>query len=427
VTRDAKLLALLSLTALCAAWLCGVRFADQDLATAWHLLDPQLLRADLLRSLFYLHAQPPLLNLIVGVVLKVFGAHAPLALTVLWATCAIATSLATQGLATELGAPRWAAFAAGAVVAVAPATLLYVHHVGPEIATAAALTGSALFLARGARWKAFSLLGLACGLRSLLAPPLVLVALLAAGKRARLPALVVFAVLALLAVKNGLVVGTFSTSSWLGMNFARVTVARLAPAQRARLSPAAQPPPFGAVGEYAALIPVAPTGVPVLDEPRKGSGANNYNHLVYARAGRMLLRDDLRAIALAPTAVLSGWGVAWLQFFRPSDEWPFLAENRQHIERWAQLWDRAVDLEVPLPVLVLGQTEIYLTLLAGFTAVFAAAALSARNGPALWYSLLLIGWVAIVGNTFDVGENYRFRFVVEPVWIALAASLARRA
>jgi len=53
---------------------------------------------------------------------------------------------------------------------------------------------------------------------------------------------------------------------------------------------------FGTVGEYAALIPVAPTGVPVLDESRKGSGANNYNHLVYARAGRMLLRDDLRAI-----------------------------------------------------------------------------------------------------------------------------------
>jgi len=39
----------------------------------------------------------------------------PLALTVLWAMCAIATSWATAGLATELGAPRWAAFAAGRV------------------------------------------------------------------------------------------------------------------------------------------------------------------------------------------------------------------------------------------------------------------------------------------------------------------------
>ncbi len=37
------------------------------------------------------------------------------------------------------------------------------------------------------------------------------------------------------------------------------------------------------------------------------------------------------------------------------------------------------------------------------------------------------GWVAMVGNTFDVGENYRFRYLVDPIWVALAAALARRA
>ena len=37
------------------------------------------------------------------------------------------------------------------------------------------------------------------------------------------------------------------------------------------------------------------------------------------------------------------------------------------------------------------------------------------------------GWVAMVGNTFDVGENYRFRYLVDPIWAALAAALARRA
>ncbi len=37
------------------------------------------------------------------------------------------------------------------------------------------------------------------------------------------------------------------------------------------------------------------------------------------------------------------------------------------------------------------------------------------------------GWVAMVGNTFDVGENYRFRYLVDPIRVALAAALARRA
>jgi len=203
-------------------------------------------------------------------------------------------------------------------VAISPGTLLYVHHVGPEMAAAAALVGSALAFAQDKRWTAFLLLGAVCALRSLFAPPLVLLALVVAGRRFWAPAATVFAVLALIMVKNGIVAGTFSTSSWIGMNFARVTVARLSQAQRSGLSAAAQPAPFASVAEYAAHIPVAPTGIRALDEEQKESGATNYNHLVYARAGRMLLQDDLRAIAIAPAATVSGWAVAWFQFFRPA-------------------------------------------------------------------------------------------------------------
>ena len=38
-------------------------------------LDPELLRHDLLRSLFYLRDQPPLFNAFLGVVLKLFPLH----------------------------------------------------------------------------------------------------------------------------------------------------------------------------------------------------------------------------------------------------------------------------------------------------------------------------------------------------------------
>jgi len=53
-----------------------VRFADR-LATAGTARPATAARRPA-AHLFYLHAQPPLLNLIVGVMLKVFGAHAPL-------------------------------------------------------------------------------------------------------------------------------------------------------------------------------------------------------------------------------------------------------------------------------------------------------------------------------------------------------------
>jgi len=426
LNRDSAALLALSLLAMAISWLCGMRLPAGDLATAWHLLDAGLLRDDLLHSVFYLHAQPPLLNLIVGIALKLFGSAAPAALTVLWASCAIAAVLATHALALRLGSTRWLAFAAGASVAVAPATWLYVHHVGPEMATAAALVGSAALVARGTRrslWAGFVLLGIACCLRSLLAPPVVLVALAVAGRKAARPALAVFAVLAAISLKNAAIAGTLSTSSWVGMNLARVTVARLSAAQRNELSPVAAVAPFSSGEQYAALVPVAHSGVAALDDLRKTSGATNYNALVFAGASRMLLRDDLRAIAVSPRAVFSGWLLSWMLFFRPADEWRYVADNRQRIAPWADFWDRAVCLELPLPFAPVGQTEVYLTLLAGVALL--VRALLRAPGRALWYAVALIACVACLGNTFDVGENYRFRFLVAPLWAAVAAAAWR--
>src|SRR5205085_11989623 len=138
-------------------------------------------------------------------------------------------------------------------------------------------------------------------------------------------ALAVFALLLVLRAKNAAIAGVFSTSSWAGLHLARVTVARLTPAQRAALSPFAQIEPF------TALPPVAPTGIPVLDEPFRAHGAINFNNLAYARASAALMRDDLRAIAIAPVAVLKAWAIAWLLFFHPSDDWHFVAENRNRL------------------------------------------------------------------------------------------------
>ncbi|MDX1390037.1 MAG: hypothetical protein R3344_12655, partial [Acidobacteriota bacterium] len=50
----------------------GIRFADETLGTLYQYLDPEILREDLTRGLFYLHAQPPLFNLFLGIVVKLF-------------------------------------------------------------------------------------------------------------------------------------------------------------------------------------------------------------------------------------------------------------------------------------------------------------------------------------------------------------------
>ena len=73
----------------------GVRFDLRPLDTSWQILDPVLLRHDLLESLFYMPGQPPLYNLMLGLVLKTGGNDTVLALLFrcLYSAMALATVL----------------------------------------------------------------------------------------------------------------------------------------------------------------------------------------------------------------------------------------------------------------------------------------------------------------------------------------------
>ncbi len=50
----------------------GIRFATETLGTLYQYLDLTVLREDLARGLYYRHAQPPLFNFFLGVVVKMF-------------------------------------------------------------------------------------------------------------------------------------------------------------------------------------------------------------------------------------------------------------------------------------------------------------------------------------------------------------------
>ena len=75
--RSPRLLVVLlfAVSRLLARGVFGLRF-DAATLDYWQVLDPQLLRTDLLRSVLFQHGQPPLFNLFLGVVLKAAGDHA---------------------------------------------------------------------------------------------------------------------------------------------------------------------------------------------------------------------------------------------------------------------------------------------------------------------------------------------------------------
>jgi hypothetical protein len=76
----------------------GIRFASETFGTLYQYLDPAILRGDLARGLYYLHAQPPLFNLELGVVLKLFPESFPRAFSILMGASALALLLAMAWL-----------------------------------------------------------------------------------------------------------------------------------------------------------------------------------------------------------------------------------------------------------------------------------------------------------------------------------------
>jgi hypothetical protein len=128
------------------AWALGLRFDANSLSWFWQYIDPALLKTRLLESLFYFHAQPPLYNLWLGVLLKLFGgqfrdaSHGTYVLVGLVGTGALALFLA------KLGVPRLLAVVLALAFFLSPTAILYENWLFYEYPVAVLLIFAVLTL-----------------------------------------------------------------------------------------------------------------------------------------------------------------------------------------------------------------------------------------------------------------------------------------
>ena len=133
-----------------AYFAAGVRFNTAPLTSAIQLLPEHLLQHDLVRSLWYLHSQPPGFNVFVGILLHVPGGRAWVFGSV-YLAMGLALVCTMFALMVELGTPdRFAVLAAAAFV-VSPITVLYENWLFYSYPVALMLCGTALCFARFAR------------------------------------------------------------------------------------------------------------------------------------------------------------------------------------------------------------------------------------------------------------------------------------
>jgi hypothetical protein len=427
--------------------LLGFHFDTRQLPHAVQNVDPELLRRHLAQSIWYLHGQPPLWNLLEGVVLKLAPTHWGAVFHALFVVLGVVETFALYLLLRGFGLRDAVAVVLTALLVVAPATLVYENLLFYDYPTLVLLTCAALavqrFVTRPTAWRAACFAAIAGAViltRTLFQIGWLVVALaamLALLPRARrailvgaaLPLLVVAAVY----VKNWIVFGSPTTSSWTGMGLARSVQANVPIAARERLvredvlHRVSLLPPLSSLAEYRAAGAAPRTkrrGIPILDRPRKTTDARNLHNLAYVRISSEYLHDDLWLIRHRTGDYLRSIKLGLSRFLWPPTHAYGLRRNTNRIHAWNSVYS----------LVVYGSTHYANR--AGFVLLLAyalvvvlglVAVLRTRRTDPRAVTLLFIWWtvvyVGVVGNLSEYGENYRFRFVLDPLVVAALAAL----
>jgi hypothetical protein len=423
----------------------GVVLDATRVSNLWQVVEPELLRDDLARSLWYLHGQPPLFNAYLGLGLKLFGSSAAGFFHVVQLCCGACVALALFRTLRRCGAGLGLAALASLGFSLSPAAIVYEAWLFYPVFEAALMTAALAALVRyaalGSVRSGFCFFASAAGLVLLrsyfhLAWFLLLVGLALwlrpeLRRRTLLCAALPFLLATLWYTKNAVLFGSFSSSSWLGMSFSRITIqslgdrARKAFAQDGVVSPLARLDSFGPLSRYSAFVkPGPPTGVPVLDQQTKRNGRPNLHHAAYVELSRLYWRDSVALVKARPRIYWRGLLAALSQYLHS------VTDDR----RLDPLVSRLAGYNRSFDALVYGRrgdrcwaVACGLPLLVGF-AWIAAVRARARGDKvslaALGFCGLNVGFVSIAANAVELGENNRFRFAIEPLLVVLLALLA---
>jgi len=344
-------------------------------------LDPALLKQDLLRSLWYLHSQPPLMNFIAGVALKIGGDYADVLLAGIYFVCGMIVLIFLSRAFVLLGVRRFLRMGMCIWLCAFPTFILYANwayaaHLEFSMCCVTLYYLAKLFDGDKLTFGAGLALFLPCTILEFLRSQWHLVffvgmAAIILWMRRKSPGKACFSSgsalalspVVLLYLKNFLVFGFFGASSWMGMNLAEVASEIVPKTELEMLQQSGDVSPFFPVRfkpEMAEMVRDEwnRTGQDVvnLQHPalarKKSNGIENYNYLPYIEGSKQDLQDSLAVISYAPMAYIKE------VYARVENgmHWPSIAyPHRDLIDGWGEWVHRGcVLLYMICPALALG-------------------------------------------------------------------------
>ena len=448
--------------------LFGIHLGYEALFTYWQYLDVTTLQHNLLRGLWYDHAQPPFFNLILGLVLKTSGNSAPIVFAALLKCISLANCFLLLAILRRLIPTNVASGASaltGSLVRHAPLLITLVYLLSPALIileselfyttfnTMLLLIGAYFILrlqdrvsadaGRGSRpWKTvagiFLPLIILCYTRSMYHIIWIVavgVCLLFVFKKsiAFKPLLTISIISTLLVsswyLKNYIIFGQFSTSSWLGMNFAR-TVFHDHPTKDSTYISTIEP--FSPLHYYHAFADTThrATYAGLDDRDLLTAGKNNYdtlmnlNHVDYLGISQQYMTASKAYLKQHPGGYLKVVLQSSIMFFAPATRYPYAEEAAQKIKYYdlvysfnlSQLTSGKGPRRIALTLSAIPKFFVYLYV---FYLLGMDIYRRKKISPLNLFIACTIGYVFATSSLVEHYENMRFRYEIEPLFLVL--------
>lgn len=423
-------------------YLFGFKFIyNRDL---YQLLDPFWLKENLFESLFYLHSQPPLFNLLFGVGEYILGPFARIFFNILFILLSFITIVYAYKVLLILRINKALSFLVIFVYLISPATMLYenwffytqiivfllilaIHYLLKFINTSNYSYLKIYFYAI-ALVTLFSAFFHLIWLFILYLIPILIVE--RGRKKILFQTILPFIIVLSVYLKNFILFDNFSTSSWLGLNLSRIATRfidkdiKLELIQNNIISKASlfrgfpDKQTFEKIKE---LYPYNKVGITVLDKEYKKSNQINFNNSIFIKLSKDALKDNLYLIkSYFPEYMLSVKESILLYFKSPTD-YGHLESNRNLIPMYNKFFDSffygsGKYTKTGLLSLIIISSIVVLT-------IFSLSIIISDKKKFLFllFSLINIIYVFIISSFLEYGENNRFRFYNELYFYLLVA------
>jgi hypothetical protein len=445
IGKDASLIIFIFIVSRIIIYFFGVHFRYDALLKYWQYLDVETLKHNLLKGVWYDHAQPPVFNLFLGTVLKIFGDHAEFVFALIFKLITLVNTLLILAILKSLTTHRNLPLIISLIYLLSPASMILENELFYTTFISMLLLLGSFFLLRlqeRITWKAatgFLLpLVIVCLSRSMYHLLWLFVISLAIifyyRRRNGIGKFAVVTVCALLVVgsvyvKNYFIFGKFSTSSWIGMNLSRNVFHYETISDSSKIEAIE---PFSQVSVYRPFLQV--------DYEKKYGGLNdldllreyknntdsllNMNNAAYIEISDKYLDASKKEIRAKPMAYLKNVVQSSIIFFAPATRYPLAEQEVKKIKYYDVVYSFnlshfAEGKQQRRIALLLSAVPKMLVYLLVFFFILRQAFRTRRMSLFNVFLLTTIAYVFALSSLVEHYENMRFRYEIEPLFLLL--------